>query len=80
MMWRYTINTKNIRLPKCYKVIYNPKAGGIYCRWDWIRPYGKIPIFANRDFIRMYRDRLLCSKEQKKELRMPKGIEQNELF
>ena len=80
MIRRYVMNTQYLRIPARYKVIYNQKAGGIWCIWDDLNPYGKVPIYANRDFQIMYRDRLLCSKEQKKELRLPKGAEQNELF
>lgn len=80
MIRRYVINTQYLRIPARNKVIYNPKAGGIWCIWDDLKLYGKVPIYANRDFQIMYRDRLLCSKEQKKELRLPKGAEQNELF
>lgn len=77
---QYKINVQYIRLPKHFKVIYNPNAGWEVFRWAFWKPYGKVPIYANRDFQIMYRDKLLCSKEQKKELRLPKGAEQNELF
>lgn len=79
---RYKINLQYIklRLPKKAKVIFNQNAGWECFRWSWLKPYGKVPIYANRDFQIMYRDRFLCSKEQKKELRLPKGVEQNSLF
>ena len=61
-------------------MIYNPNAGGADFRWSWLKPYGKVPVYANMDFQRMYRDRFLSSKEKKKELRLPKGAEQDSLF
>lgn len=75
----YTINTNRIFLPPAWKVIYNNSPKMIISRWNFWSLPTKIPIYAKREFIIMYKNRFL-SKPTPKQLSMPKGTEQIDLF
>lgn len=62
----FKIIVSKIRLLPKSKVVFNPNPKIVYFRWDFVNPYGKIPVYTNSDFIRLYRNRFLLTKEQRK--------------